>query len=373
MKLTKLTYSENTNQENFWSLRECEFGDINLLVGKNSTGKTRTINIIKNLAASFTGEIPHAFLSCLVDAVFDNDGSKIQYIIECHEGVVIKESLHVDGEVKLIRTEDGIGELFYVQLGFQVKFKIGADAIAVQQYQDYLQHPFLVDLSNWGRQVMSLQFGTHLGRDHFIPIDDFEKIVNKETRPMATVSEMYVSAFKKFDKPFDEAVISDMCLLGYEIVDVGISNVPLKLLDLKKTLFGMYVTEKDLGFQNFQNTMSQGMFRALALTIQINYCAFMQQESTILVDDIGEGLDYLRSKTATKLLIEKAEKFGFQLLMTSNDQFTMNYVPLEYWLILKRKGAIVTGFSEKNSREKFKKFKFMGLNNFDLFTSNLFD
>jgi hypothetical protein len=116
--------------------------------------------------------------------------------------------------------------------------------------------------------------------------------------------------------------------------------------------------------------MSQGMFRALSLFIQINYSLLASKPSCIVIDDIGEGLDYQRSSSIIKLLIEKAETGLVQLIMTTNDEFIMNGVPLEYWSVIERKSGISKLHNTFNTKEKFDQFEFIGLNNFDFFTSN---
>ena len=115
------------------------------------------------------------------------------------------------------------------------------------------------------------------------------------------------------------------------------------------------------------------MFRALALVVHLNLCAFSKNKKLILVDDIGEGLDYERATAIIHLLISKAEENNIQLIMTSNDRFVMNEVPLKYWSILKRTGGVVKMYNMANSQQQFDKFKFLGLNNFDFFASNFFE
>ena len=89
-----------------------------------------------------------------------------------------------------------------------------------------------------------------------------------------------------------------------------------------------------------------------------------------LIDDIGEGLDYERSCELIDLLIEKAKSHFVQLIMTTNDRFVMNRVPLEMWTVLNRTGSIVKGYNIHNSAEKFDKFRFTGMSNFDLFATD---
>ena len=90
--------------------------------------------------------------------------------------------------------------------------------------------------------------------------------------------------------------------------------------------------------------------------------------SCFIIDDIGEGLDYERSCSLIELLIEKSEGNHFQLILSTNDRFVMNTVPLEMWTVLKRDGCVVRGFNVLNSKSKFDEFRFTGLSNFDLFS-----
>ncbi|MDQ7084275.1 MAG: hypothetical protein Q9M36_04780 [Sulfurovum sp.] len=125
-----------------------------------------------------------------------------------------------------------------------------------------------------------------------------------------------------------------------------------------------------------QQFISQGMFRALSLIIQINYLEFRKNEQTIiLIDDIGEGLDFERANNLIKYLIRNAEaqKDKFQLIMTTNDRLVMNSVPLEYWIIVdKDDNGKMDFYSETMYPKRFKRFKRIGLTNFDFFSSEYY-
>jgi hypothetical protein len=109
------------------------------------------------------------------------------------------------------------------------------------------------------------------------------------------------------------------------------------------------------------------MFRALSLVIQLNYSEMTSQGWCVLVDDIGEGLDFERSCALIDLLMAKAKASSLQLIMATNDRFVMNRVPLEYWSILQRHGSQCKVFNYSNARARFDEFRFTGLSNFDFF------
>ena len=54
MILKSLNYKQFKGKKNKWHLKNCVFSNINLLVGKNASGKSRTINIIKGLGDIFS-------------------------------------------------------------------------------------------------------------------------------------------------------------------------------------------------------------------------------------------------------------------------------------------------------------------------------
>jgi hypothetical protein len=49
-----------------------------------------------------------------------------------------------------------------------------------------------------------------------------------------------------------------------------------------------------------------GVFRALATLIHLTYGCMSKNTSFVMIDDIGEGLDFERSSALIKVLIERA-------------------------------------------------------------------
>ena len=129
----------------------------------------------------------------------------------------------------------------------------------------------------------------------------------------------------------------------------------------------LYVKERSLNGITEQLEMSQGMFRALSILIHVIYGFYSNSASLLLIDDIGEGLDFERSTALIGVLMDRTKNSNVQLVMATNDRFIMNSVPLEYWSVLTRDGSLVTVSNYTNSKQKFEDFKFTGLNNFDFF------
>ena len=100
----------------------------------------------------------------------------------------------------------------------------------------------------------------------------------------------------------------------------------------------------------------------------------MANETTcVLIDDIGEGLDFERASALIKYILASAEKSKIQLIMTTNDRFVMNSVPLEYWMIVRRTGNCVDYLTARNAPQVFQQFEETGLSNFDMFASRFYE
>ncbi|HNM06846.1 MAG TPA: hypothetical protein PKK05_28270, partial [Leptospiraceae bacterium] len=96
-------------------------------------------------------------------------------------------------------------------------------------------------------------------------------------------------------------------------------------------------------------------------------------KSTLLIDDIGEGLDYERSKNLIKKIEEICRDANFQVIMTSNDRYVMNAVDIKNWSIAVRGGQEIRFVNYQNSKGQFDDFTQLGLSNFDFFSGNFFE
>ena len=378
MSLRCLTYSEYEGDPRHWELERTEFGDINLLVGKNSTGKSRVLNVIASTCRIISGLQPKPFVSGRFAVDVELDDTLYAYLVAFRDGKVQEESLSVDGVVRLARDSEGEGRVYFASEDKDIRFQIGPETIAIQNKNDRLQHPFIHELVQWASGVALYNFGSDFGRSRLISQDPNEIIGSigvVPQRDMDNTVGIYISAFHRFGQEFDKAVIRDMSKLGYHLnevsaeplKDIGIGGVP------GGALLGLVTVEQDLGtLRNPQLTMSQGMFRALALLIHLNLAIFSQEKRLLLIDDIGEGLDFERATEIIDLVISAAGKEHIQVLMTSNDRFVMNRVPLEYWVVLERTGRNVKAFTHRTSPKEFDDFKFVGLSNFDFFKDTRF-
>lgn len=374
MRLTKIEYSEFPNNPNAWHLSATALGQVSLIVGKNAAGKTRLLNVVGVLAKLVTGAVPQPFQSAYYKAEFQDEGDIFSYEIDMTNFQVTKESFSRNGISLMQRGQNGVGTIYAEKRNENLEFQAPTSVVAAYVKRDDIQHPFLEVLYNWGNDLRHYTFGTSFGRENLFQVTDLlseTKWLPNDPRAKM-VGMVYKKAYDEFKHEFDLALIADMKLLGYNLQDVGLDTLPIPVPGLPP-LMGLCCKEEDLGAKTTQLTMSAGMFRALALVIFINDCVFRKLNCTILIDDIGEGLDYSRSQAFVNLLIARATENSFQLIMTTNDRFVMNEIPLEYWGVLTRVGSEVKIVNKQNSAAVFARFEDLGLNNFDFFSTGFFE
>lgn len=377
MYLESIKYAEYEGTRREWKLEEFALDTINLIVGKNATGKSRILNIIGSLANLLCGYRRMEYLSGNYEVKFDNIGNKIEYVLKYERSKILREKLTTDSKVYLNRTARSTGKIYYEKERRNLEFQIPVNELAVFARRDSIQHPFLDDLYSWGKSVTHYRFGTTLGQDRLAV---FGKAGDREREQAVDLKDTHgvVAIFRKgvaeLKERFVDSIIKDMGTIGYDLQHISLAK-PYGLVVHGAAMgrpIGLQVQESDLRAGTDQGSISQGMFRALSLIVQITYSQLTSTPSCILVDDIGEGLDYERSSALIKLLVEKARGKSIQLIMATNDRFVMNSVPLEYWAIIDRTGGKCRIYNYRNSRKIFEDFKLTGLNNFDFFSSNYY-
>lgn len=381
MKLDILAYQYNQGQPSAWRIENCQLDNINLIVGKNASGKSRIVKAIYMLAEllSESGTLNPQPRTEEWHLWFDSDRphQTTKYILKIRNGLVIQEKLVIGDRELLNRNESGEGTIWAEEFNQPMRFQTPQTELAVVKRRDAIQHPFLENLYQWSDSLRFYQFGSQLGKDNLasrLPTIDLLKNYTN-LKDSNSVIWIFMLGQKEIGHTFIESILMDMQKMGYPITKIA-TKVPSGLnpefnhvLSEENLPRWLYVKEADLRSVTEQSEMSQGMFRALSLFIQINYSLLASKPSCIIIDDIGEGLDYQRASSMIKILIEKAQTGLVQLIMTTNDEFIMNGVPLEYWSVIERKPGSAELHNRFNSKDKFEQFEFIGLNNFDFFTS----
>ncbi|MCH9052513.1 MAG: ATP-binding protein [Proteobacteria bacterium] len=374
MQLSAISYREYPQNPREWKLKKLSFGDVNLLVGRNATGKTRSLNIINALSNLLAGQARQPSNGEWTAEFVDQNDLYI-YKLKIKEFSVAFEKLerirNGKKQVLLTRTKSGAGKIYHERTKRLSDFQSPPDQIAAVARRDKIQHSYFIPLVNWGKNTFHFSFGRNLGYALVVESDSAQK---SEFNPKDTsqVIDTFRRGEQEFGKKFINLILSDMARIDYRIQNIGI-DLPKGIKvsgPLPGKLRALFLKEEDLKCNTEQISISAGMFAALSVIVHVNYRIMSMEPSCFIIDDIGEGLDYERSCSLIDLLIEKSKGSSFQLLLATNDRFVMNAVPLDMWTVLKRDGSVVSGLNIRNAKSKFDAFRFTGLNNFDLFATD---
>lgn len=353
MKIKELSYID-TN----WELNNLQLGNVNLIVGKNSTGKTRILQTIDLLVKMITQK-RNLNWGGQWDIKFENfNGDEIHYQFSTSyqkQGVTF-EKIFLNGELVLTRNRKHYGEQakiknFLNKNLFEFVYPPN-NKLVIHSNRDIKKYPFLEDIANWAEQSYGFKFGN---------ISPYS-LLNQQEYDLLTAVEDIPTLFKSLNNEDKILIVSDFNSIGYDIEKITLQD--------KGEITIIYVKEKGIEKAIPHFKLSQGMFRALAVIVYIQYLTSRKQPATIIIDDLCEGLDYERATKLGELIFNKCLKSEIQLVATSNDSFLMEVVDLKYWNVLTREGKQVSGINSKSNPEIFENFKFTGLSNFDFFSSN---
>lgn len=359
-KLKSIQYSvfESFNNKE-WVLEECLFEKVNLIVGKNASGKTRLLNSLVELYELFKYNYDlKQPVAIKMTANFIIRNTLTTYEIEYTRDKIVAEKIFINKELRVERNH--LGKVYQWD-GSERDVLYDIDFSELMLRND-IAAGIGRELSEWADYCSYYPFAGNLGQ--------FNHEINNNVPKSAEYSvSKFIAGREQFRTDFNDLIIDNFRTIGYDIKEIGVERTKLSNDKIGGAIF---VVEKESSARIYQYEMSQGMFRALSLIIQINYIILAQRATCIIIDDIGEGLDYERARKLIQLLIQKSEDSNIQLIMATNDRFVMNAIPLKYWTILDRKGHIVKAYNYQNNKELFNEFEDMGLSNFDFFSSEFY-
>jgi energy-coupling factor transporter ATP-binding protein EcfA2 len=385
MKLHSIEYNEYDDRPYKWSLEELVLVNINLIVGRNAVGKSRILRIINSLARLIDGSISPLnmatgyYKATFREVTLPSSEKKvpkpdITYEIEVHNNKVKKELLKVGDLVKLSRNEGGRGSIYFDAEKSDINVQIPEANLAISSRRDSKQHPFFEELHEWANSVRYFEFSKTEQEVATI----FEKSTKTELFSTQPINRHFHLLFKygsdKFGQELIRSVIGDMRKIGYELTELGLMPIagvvsPILNSDMPQAI---YVKEAGIEKKLGQHEISNGMFRALVTLILIHITRLEKKPGCLLIDDIGEGLDFDRATKLISVLVNQAEKGFSQFCLTSNDRFVMNNVSLEYWCVVERQQGLVKSYSQRNAPDAYDSFREFGFNNFDFFANEFF-
>ncbi|MGL5701995.1 MAG: AAA family ATPase [Cetobacterium sp.] len=370
MKIENFKYKNSKGTNKSWEIEKIEFNNINLIVGQNATGKTRVVGAIKELSELICGKATKGIARESFEISLKDEEKLYTYILEKSATAILKEKLEEVSEGKkrilLTREKNGEGKIYSLKDEKELIFGIQENQVAIDYKNDKIHHAFIAKIVDWAEKSIFYSFGTLLGRYNYCSSQESEEDYSlKDTNK---VVKNYIRARENYKDELDNEIKNNLETIGYFIESIGVEKVKSTQGEVNI----LYVKEKDLKGKTYQFEMSQGMFRALSTIIQLNICILQNKGEFIVIDDIGEGLDYERSTKLINLIIQKTKKSNAQVILTTNDRFVMNNVDLKYWQVIKRECGNIKFCNMKNSKDIFEEFEYTGLSNFDFLSRKLY-
>ena len=363
MYLKKINYEENAGESTEWSIHDVILSEESLIVGINATGKTRFINIITVLAHLLSGK-SQRIIDGKWECSFVNENEIYNYTLVVDKGKVKKEHL-ILGRKKLINRTEQSANIHVFKNGSSKPnpYYPPEDKITIAVQRDKVHFPFLEKLHEWATNFHAYTFSAVRPNDIVVP-GSYEGILQN----LSSVSYLLLDTLQKPNNIIHNQIMDDLRNVGYNVDKISVTKKIIA--NMSPNIFISSLKESELKCFTEQTVMSAGMFRAFSILAIINYLINEKKTGTIVIDDLGEGLDFDRSSRLTELIFDKIKKSKMYLIVSTNDRFLMNKVPIKNWNILEREGHSVKAYNYENSKKIFDEFKYTGLNNFDFLAYN---
>lgn len=369
MILDSIKYERQGGQFDMWSVEGkdgnlVKFDNINLIVGKNAAGKSRLLEAIRKLAAllSLKEKVANTKYSLEKYSIILKENTDLyDYLIEIQDHKIVNEILLFNGVEKYNRKEKFI---YSEEEKKSITLNIDSDMI-ITSLKDNLEFPYIAEIFEWSNALKKYLFANQYEKNNLLKEDfDFDSIDLNSLNSSDSIIQLFAKGIELFGDEFTTSIMKDFKKVGYDTNAV--------ILLKKKSGIGIAVQEDELNNLTDQLDMSQGMFRLLSLIIQLNFGLLSKASICLLIDDLGEGLDFSRSKSMIDLLIFKIEGSDIQIFITTNDRYIMNKIPLKYWSVVERKSRVSYFHNYHNSKNIFDDFKYTGLSNFDFLATNFY-
>lgn len=332
-----------------WSLEGLDLTESNLIVGKNSSGKSKFLLALESVMAVLSQKRAVSSLDDFdAEILLQDTNDFISYNVSYARGKVVGEYLLLNGNPVISR--DSLMASINGDKAYPP-----ADKLLMHVRRDVLKNPEIEKVIKWAEESVIKSF---IGNDIYFHNEYHDYLSN-------------------FSNEMKYHLVSMINQVGFPVSNIdtldnhfnrGMSKDKRSEDDFNKLAY-MVIEEKNVGLL-IHTELSSGMWRTIKLLILIEQLISLKHPALLAVDDLGEGLDYSRASKVGRLLVDVCKDNGIQLIATSNEEFMMNIVDISNWNILMRNGRIVKSISSKICPEEFRAFKYSGLSNYDFFTSD---
>lgn len=347
MKLRKLN-----NIRSEWQLKDLALQNVNLIVGKNAVGKSRTLEALDVLVKIILQTSNRTINKASWKIELEEDKDSLIYTVSFDQNKVLEEKIIYNNE-EVLKREGNNTSIKSSKKGWEI-INPPKDKIVLHVRRDTVEYPYLEKLVQWAENSYGLNFGKIAPKWITEKGYQIDLLAPLESMP---------NMFDRLKPNNKKTIVTSFNNLGYNLESISTHKV-----DDEVTLMKVKEAGVSIGIEEY--ALSQGMLRCLYLLIFIEYLATIETPQLVVIDDLCEGLDYERATNLGKMLFDLCLEKNIQLIATSNDSFLMDVVDLKYWNVLTREGSVVSAKNVTNSKDLFNKFAFTGLSNFDFFSSD---
>lgn len=362
--LESLNYEEKFIQQHFekisdWKIEGLCFSQFTMITGLNTAGKSRTCNVIRNTIKKFAKPMKTLQLG-RHDIQFRTSEattyrSTLDIIQDNSLKAVIKEEqlYEVKPNHMMLFNREKIYDYRKPVEGAYDDYSPPDDSLTFHSRRDKLSYPYLEEII-----AASSKF-------HFLDIGDSQVLIamarmTSEQLPLEIMSALTPQLFKQFvtEKEKEKKIIEEINEMGFPVEDILLKGVIVGNEQLPMIFF----KEKGVNTPYALTETSTGMAKIVFIILCLN---LIEEGSCVLMDNVGDGLDYKRSQELLRIIEEKSK--SMQIIVSTNNENLLNQTNILNWNILLRNGSSVQAFNYNNSKDKLLKFVDSGLSNYEYF------
>ena len=257
MKLVSFAF-ESFGHEEKWSLAGLHLNsDFNLIVGRNSVGKSMTLEEIEAFAKIVKGELKLSTY-IKIEVIFERSSDNyLKYELEVTELDEIKEKLTSftkTSSLELIKRNLGDAKIYSESLRQMINISPPLESLVFHARRDQVEYPFIESIIHWSENVRHKDFS-------------FTNLFTRDYRNSIAVA---------FKLKGTESSVHDLIRLGY----------PVESIRFQKQFDGNYNLEiNEEGIEHPLDFMdlSDGFERALGLILFMNLIECITNEGKVSV------------------------------------------------------------------------------------------
>ena len=157
MTLLTISYSEFEGEDRQWKFAPVDIDpNAMLIVGTNTTGKSRFLSILRSLTQSIAALRVPSDGKFLVTVKLKSGIFKYELIVS--KQAVIKEYLMLNEQLLLDRSKGLPTMLKFEKQGEAIESQFQDNVLAVASRQDSFQHPWFIEFADWAKKTAYYSF-----------------------------------------------------------------------------------------------------------------------------------------------------------------------------------------------------------------------